>query len=353
MKNLRPILSSLTLGLLITAGMLLSGCTKEGPEGPAGEDGADGADGLDGEEQCGTCHDMSTDVKSRIIQWEASKHATGGNFNRNDAGCAGCHTNEGFRDVLENEATDMVASGTMENPTMIGCRTCHKIHESYSPADWNLTNQEPVTLIMGNDEPTDHGTGNVCASCHQARQPSGGLPEPGGEDVEITYFRWGPHHGTQANMISGQGGFEIPGDMSYGPEHTHYTMEGGCNTCHMAEANADLAGGHTMAMAYEQYGSSVPHTEGCQECHTDIESFDFAGTQTDVRALLDELRTVLMERNMLDDSDHIIPDTYSANEAGSVYNYLFVLEDYSDGVHNHRYAKALLNNTLDWLEENK
>jgi len=352
MKKLKPLLSSMALGLVITTGLLLSGCTKEGPQGPAGEDGEDGADGLDNEEQCGTCHDMSTDVKSRIIQWEASKHATGGNFNRNDAGCAGCHTNEGFNDVMENGATDMVASGTMENPTMIGCRTCHNIHETYTPADWKLKAQEPVTLIMGNGEPTEHGKGNICANCHQARNP-GGLPEPGGENVEISNSFWGPHNGTQANMISGQGGFEIPGDVSYGFDHTHYIMEGGCNTCHMAEANGDLAGGHTMAMAYEQYGSSVSYTESCQQCHDGIEDFDFAGTQTEVRNLLDELRTELMDRDLLDDNENVIPGTLSANEAGSVYNYMFVLNDYSDGVHNHRYAKALLNNSLDWLRENK
>jgi hypothetical protein len=346
MIKLKPILSSITLGLLITTGMLLSGCTKEGAQGPAGEDGADGADGLDGEEQCGTCHDMSTDVKARIIQWEASKHATGGNFERNSATCAGCHTNEGFLDVLENEATDMVASGTMQNPTMIGCRTCHNIHETYTPEDWQLTTSGPVDLIMGGE--TDQGKGNICANCHQARNP-GTLTEPGGDDIQITSPYWGPHHGTQSNMIAAMGGFEIPGDLAYttGP---HTDMEGGCKTCHMAEAYGTQAGGHQMAMGYAYHGSTVPNTAGCQDCHEGIEGFDFTGTQTETQALLDELKTELLAQGLIDEGDHAVPGTYAANEAGAVYNYLFVLEDWSLGVHNHRYAKALLQNTIDDLQ---
>lgn len=347
MIKLRPFLSSITLGLLITAGMLLSGCTKEGPQGPAGEDGADGADGLDGEEQCGTCHDMSTDVKARIIQWEASVHATGGNFERNGARCAGCHTHEGFMDVLENGATDMVASGTMSNPTPPGCRTCHKIHETYTPEDWQVTASAPVDLIMGGE--TDQGKGNLCVNCHQARDP-GTLTEPGGDDVQITSPYWGPHYGTQSNMIAAMGGFEISGDLAYstGP---HTDMEGGCKTCHMAEPYGTQSGGHQMNMSYQYHGSAVGNTAGCQDCHEGIEDFDFAGTQTDVQEMLDELRTELIAQGLLDESDHAVPGTYPANEAGAVYNYIYVLKDHSLGVHNHRYAKALLANSLAAIQE--
>jgi hypothetical protein len=348
MNKLKPFLSSLAMGLLITAGLIMSGCTKEGPQGPAGEDGADGADGLDGEEQCGTCHDMSTDVKARILQWENSGHALNGNFERNGASCAGCHTNEGFNDVLENNGEDMIASATMSNPTPVGCRTCHKIHETYTPSDWQLKGADPVTLIVGGE--TDQGTGNTCANCHQARDAGIIGSTPGEGEVTITSPYWGPHHGTQANMIAADGGFEIPGDMSYttGP---HSSMEGGCVTCHMAEPYGVQSGGHQMAMGYAYHGSTVPNTAGCEDCHEGIESFDFAGTQTDVQEMLDELEVELLARGLMDEDHHAVPGTYPTNEAGAVYNFLFVKEDWSLGVHNHRYAKALLANTLADLQE--
>lgn len=345
MNKLKPFLSSLAMGLLITAGLLMSGCTKDGPQGPAGEDGADG---LDGEEQCGTCHDMSTDVKARILQWEASVHATGGNFERNDAECAGCHTNEGFNDVMENNGVDQIASSAMSNPTPVGCRTCHNIHETYTPADWQLKGTDPVSLIVGGE--ADLGKGNTCANCHQARDAGIIGSTPGEGEVAITSPYWGGHHGPQANMIAADGGFEIPGDLAYttGP---HTSNEGGCVTCHMAEAYGTQAGGHTMVMAYDYHGSSVPNTAGCQECHEGIESFDFAGTQTDVQEMLDELEAELIAQGLMDDTHHPIPGTYPTNKAGAVYNFLFVLEDRSLGVHNHRYAKALLANSLAAIQE--
>ncbi|MCF8308492.1 MAG: hypothetical protein K9I68_05730 [Bacteroidales bacterium] len=342
MKNLKRLTGPIIMGVIVTTAILISGCTKEGPQGPPGEDGEDASS------QCGTCHDVSTEIQAKEVQWASSKHKTGGNFERNASYCAGCHTSEGFIDVIENGNTSMVASESPTNPSPIGCKTCHQIHQTYTPQDYQLTTSEPVDLIVG-DEPADMGKGNVCANCHQARDPEP-LPQPGGGDVAIESPYWGPHHGTQTNMIAAQGGVEFEGDYDYstGP---HSDMEGGCVTCHMSDPYGDQAGGHNMSMTYAYHGHDAPLTSGCTQCH-EGEDFDFnyGNVQTETEELLAELETKLIEQGIMDEEDHAIPGTYSATEAGALYNYLFVMEDSSAGVHNSNYSEALLKNSIDKLD---
>ena len=343
MKNLKQLTGPIIMGVIVTTAILISGCTKEGPQGPPGEDG------VSAENQCSSCHNESSVIQAKEVQWEESKHATGGTYARSDAGCAGCHTHEGFIDVMDNGNTDMVAPEAISQPSPVNCKTCHQIHENFSAQDYQLTTSEPVDLIVGGEEPADMGKGNVCANCHQARDPEP-LPQPNGDDVQINSPYWGPHHGTQTNMIAAQGGVEFEGEQGYstGP---HADMEGGCVTCHMSEPYGDQAGGHNMSMTYAYHGHDAPLTSGCAQCH-EGEDFDFnyGNVQTETEELLAELKTKLVSQGIMDESDHAIPDTYSAVEAGALYNYLFVMEDSSAGVHNSNYAKALLINSIEKLD---
>ena len=80
----------------------------EGPEGPAGPEGPQGPPGdsyvnWEGYAEgivCAECHNYDYDttyfVWGRKYQWAISKHAIGGDFERNSSSCAGCHTTEGF-----------------------------------------------------------------------------------------------------------------------------------------------------------------------------------------------------------------------------------------------------------------
>ena len=98
----------------------ISSCTKEGPQGPAGTngtngvDGEDGIDGQDGTAGCITCHNNDQGMFAKTIQWEASTHANGGNFERNSTSCGSCHTSQGF---LENMGTGTVAA-SVANPSI-------------------------------------------------------------------------------------------------------------------------------------------------------------------------------------------------------------------------------------------
>lgn len=359
-KMLRAVSSML---MVICLAFFFTAC--EGPEGPAGADGAVGAAGAAGAQGaqgekgdkgdpgdpgaagtagCITCHDMSTDLVSRVDQWTNSQHNMGGNFERNTVGCNECHTHEGFREFLTNGSV----AATVSNPTAIGCRTCHNIHSTYEKSDFSLTVTGPVpfraNFLAG--KTYDKGNSNLCVTCHQPRNAT--LPEVGGPDFAVTSSRFGPHHGPQGSLLSGIGGWEVPGAVNYA-NTAHTTMiSDGCITCHMQEAFGRQSGGHTMKMAYEYHEALTYNVAGCQSCHDGIKDFDVNGAVTDIAALGAQLEGMLIADGLLTATGSAVAGTYPANKAGALWNYrMLFVEDRSGGVHNPKYAKALLANSIE------
>jgi len=51
-------------------------------------------------DSCMDCHNDTTLVLAREVQWGASLHGSGMTFERNGASCANCHTSEGFTERI-------------------------------------------------------------------------------------------------------------------------------------------------------------------------------------------------------------------------------------------------------------
>lgn len=323
---------------LFLGGMALTSC--EGPAGPQGEAGPAGENGV---ATCGECHDMSTDMYAKLVQYEVSGHYVNGNFERNSGSCAICHTHEGFIDNLATgEGTSDAALG---NPTPVNCRTCHNIHANYDATDWALTTTDPITYF--NDvESADLGMGNLCASCHQSR--SFDVPVLGGADIEIGSKRYGPHHGPQSDVMNGNSFVEIAGSSNYPSSNPHLNVENACVGCHMASAFGRQAGGHTFNMGYDYHGSTELNLAGCTECH---QSEDFGDEAHDfiaeIGTLHAELHVILEGKGYIDADGYVITGTYSAEEAAIILNYRTILEDKSKGVHNPFYVEAILENSIE------
>ena len=331
--------------LLATLMTSCQGSTGEtgpaGSAGPAGPAGAVGNPGPPGTAECSACHSDTTLITARQVQYANSLHGSGFTFERNEADCAICHTSEGFTERIATGSVEI--AGDIENPSPVNCRTCHNIHTTYTQADFALTVDSPVTLELTGDT-IDLGKGNLCTSCHQPRW-SYEIPQVGGGDVEITSTRFGPHHGPQSTMLTG-----IAGYGEFKGSNVHASIPDGCTTCHMADAFGKQAGGHTMSMEYEYHGHEVANVAGCKSCHSGIEDFDRNGLQTEVQAMLDELKALLVAEGLIDESDSGITGTFSSEQAGALWNYKTVLEDRSDGVHNPQFAKALLQTGIDALK---
>jgi hypothetical protein len=200
----------------------------------------------------------------------------------------------------------------------------------------------------------DKGKSNLCVTCHQPRDVTP-FPTVGGGEVTITSSRFGPHHGPQGALLSGIGAYEVPGSLPYtNTAHTSMISDG-CVTCHMQEAFGRQSGGHTMKMAYDYHEVITMNVAGCQSCHSGTKNFDINGAVTDIETLAAQLEALLLADNILAVDANGVPTglnktplTLSANKAGALFNWkMIVVEDRSGGVHNPKYAKAMLQNAIE------
>ncbi|HKJ01049.1 MAG TPA: hypothetical protein VJ997_01305, partial [Longimicrobiales bacterium] len=286
-----------------------------------------------------------------------SFHATGGDFERSDAGCAICHTHQGFLERLPTNAYSTAAR--IDDPAPPNCRTCHLIHTTYTSADYALRATTPITLYQGG-QVVDLGSeaGNLCGRCHQSRILSP-MPAIGGPNITLSSSsatRYGGHHSPVAQIISGEGLFEFSGSATIaGGAFTHGDPDynpGVCAGCHMAEAYGAQAGGHTLQMGYDLHGSEVENVAGCNAvgCHKTVEDFDHWNVRPEIKGLLSDLSAELYRLGIKADADPTSVSAKSGSFPGDVaaafVNYQLITEDKSGGLHNPPYVRNVLKNTI-------
>ena len=386
MKTLTVV--SVILAMFVVTLIVFAGC--EGPAGPAGKDGKDAVlppfslEGFAPGIKCGSCHTADQDttyyVAGRKYEWQSSKHAVGGDIDRNTNLCAGCHTTEGFVQRYNGGWQTQVVS-QVEHPSPPGCFACHSPH-----ARANFTRRDTNAVIITSfitgvpDAVFDYGNGNICVRCHQTRVSSPMSPKPDPtktavtDTLRITSSRWYPHYGVNGQMLMGTGGFQFV-DFTYtgNSNHTNNTVirQEGCPKCHMSEpigGGAGKGGGHTMWIAYDNEGVTNYVLTGCRDagCHgTSITTPNIpgpstggVGAQTLILRNLDTLAQLLAARNWLDTTTGLLRASTSnplrivpASRAGAIYNYFFIEHEGSEGVHNTKYALELLQSSIRELRK--
>ena len=396
---------------IVLAAFLASGC--KGPTGPQGESTIVNLEGFAPGIQCGTCHIPENDstyfVLAREYQWNQSKHANGGDLERNGGNCAGCHTTEGFIERMRNLAAGSTSQVVTDKwqPSPPGCFACHSPHLR---ANFSLRDTTPVTItsfVVGVPNATlDFGRGNLCLKCHQTRTTSTltPLPDPSKtastDTITIATSRWYPHYGVQGQMFMGTGGFQFQG-ASFTGNSAHSSnaviKAKGCPTCHMAQqvysstggfptnAGTGKGGGHTMNTKYNWPDPTSPESQvltSCKDvaCHgSSFSSFDYKGTttaplnlgtRTAVRRYLDTLQSMLLDTSITKkftvgtpkpwivisptDSSVTVNSTLKirpASRAGAIWNFLFIEHDMSEGIHNTKYAIEILQASIAELRK--
>lgn len=337
----------LFLLLLVLPLIALWGCEgDQGPAGPAGADGINGVDGTDGTDgvdgmdgangyspaMCLDCHNDSASLEIQLA-YAKSGHKAGlyVDYAGGRAACGSCHGKQGF---IEYAVTGTV-SGDISDPAPIDCATCHTVH----PGTFGIRLTDPVAANFGEYTFDLGDNSNLCANCHQARTAEPNTASPG-ETFNITSTHYGPHHGPQANVWSGYGFAEIEGSTAYPASNLHANAGATCVTCHMGDY-ADGAGGHSW----------IPTVDSCNNCHA-TSDFNYGGVQTEIEDLLVEVRDQLVTLGVVeyveaDDAYEPITGSHPMIQAQAYYNWIGLEEDRSLGVHNPRYVKALLENTLE------
>jgi hypothetical protein len=319
---------------------------------------------------CNQCHDAPTHhVKG--TEWYISRHAITTRIpsGANRVNCVGCHTSEGFIGRIHNETTtnaDYVTTNTIYGA--IGCQTCHEPHGETTPA-----NNVHLLRILGSvtmpdgTVVTNAGNGALCLQCHHNR--NGSVTNilanyPLGKPTWQGGSSFGPHDGPQGDMIEGVNAWTYGQNI---PSSAHRdTVSDLCVGCHMQTVNVGdpaflQAGGHTFEMSYPVVTNGVTNmvakTDACVGCHGPITTFDLPrqdydgdgvidGVQTEVQHLLDKLSTYLPNAQGVVDgsvkSSLSVKTNWTQPQLEAAYNWQFVNNDGSKGVHNAPYATGLL-----------
>jgi hypothetical protein len=327
---------------------------------------------------CRDCHgsDAKYSVTGTRAQYLTSGHWRIGNASyANSDDCRACHTSEGF--IEQAKSAKINPKKVVHNPSPIGCYTCHAPHET---GDFSLRKTTAVTLTNGSK--FDRGKGNLCASCHMARRTAKAEVRA----RAIPSESWGAHHGPQADMLNGTNAYEFPGKNYSNSAHA-LLPQADCVTCHMTQPNrryslAPSIGGHSFRIEGEVHERRTINTAGCLSsgCHGEMKQLqgtpfvdrrapaDYDGngkTETIQQEVLGLSQRIINDKGkgllqtmtnpIYDAKGHFIENNktqYPVEVVAALYNYKFVVEDGSKGMHNTAYAVQLLMDSIKALDKN-
>jgi cytochrome c551/c552 len=253
-------------------------------------------------------------------------------FNTKDCGPQ-CHTSQGFLRSLTGAA---VEPATIYSE--IGCFTCHKPHTTW---DYRLRDSASVTLASGYFY--NRLQSNICARCHRSiANPATVVVAP----ASVTET-WGPHASTAADMLTGHGGFQYPDSVYSSSAHSTYATNG-CINCHQDSTKGRALGGHSERLSDgSELLVATCNRDGCHVSNPMVGFTGYDSLQIVYAQLIDSLKVRLIAANLLGIDDLPVARTVeSIDSAGALFNYLFVLNDRSHGVHNTSYAVTLLKQSI-------
>ncbi len=321
-------------------------------------------------ENCGKCHDGTHHPYK--TEWLQSPH----NFDpyaESSYSCGGCHDGVAASIRLSGGSAQyplstFYGSGRItERPDTslvplraVVCQACHDPHSDEYPGQLRTTADVPLVTTQGRSPViTEGGTGKLCMHCHHARRG----PEA---HVANGSAHFGPHSNPQADMMKGESVFfGVAGPTFQWAGISHLNVQNSCKTCHLNMIEypgpaGSAVTGHTF----------MPTPEACVNCHGSISSFrdipaaaDFdgdgaiEGLQDEVEGLLAILKQAIVDDGL--DTTLVNPpsflgaigdtsvSTVKQREAG--WNYAYVYEDKSKGVHNPDFAVQILQQTIQYV----
>jgi hypothetical protein len=219
-------------------------------------------------------------------------------------------------------------------------------------------------------------------------------------------YRMHIHYGAVGALYAGQGAIEFPGTIPY--TNSPHTTKATCQDCHMASPMTGVAGGHSFnvrnAIETPLGSGTTWNFVGCNiaGCHIDApidaNSVKWKATRTEIKGLLDALATKINAcgggHNILHsdasaanlwagvsagnfdgyldiysagtNDDGYWRDPYNTSatnmakpkfpkllnvQLGAIINFQFCLREYSLGIHNTSYSRALLTNSVKALND--
>jgi cytochrome c551/c552 len=324
-----------------------------------------------GERACGNCHAVDG-----IEQRAAGNFVVTGTTGPTN----GTKGQINYKKSTDNGITESSYAGKA-TVAQVGCNTCHDATGNdphATGAIWTAgtfplraatgaTDEAYIekSSAVGTSDGTAAGTygvGNACIWCHKSRKDVTNFI---GASTNLTSKYWGPHEGPQADIFTGKGGYHYA-TLTYS-SGTHATAAKGCVSCHMPGVAANQnVGDHSF---YAKVSSC--NTSGC---HTGVTNFDINGAESTMKINIRELRTALNTAGYLtrdesapygpisasdlagDEFAHDSPRPgatgLTADQAGALYNYLIIARGGANGIHNPKYVRQLIFDSVQAITGN-
>lgn len=263
--------------------------------------------------------------------------------------CNRCHDGESYIQYTRNLKGPL--NITKADQEMITCQTCHDPHGNTNEYSLRKPNTNSDTLGSGENY-TSLGTGRICLDCHKSRRRASTYVIP-----NVNSSTWGPHGSTQGDVLMGKNAATFTMPFISG---SHKNIPGGCVGCHMAPTTdtgtvtRDKVGGHSWNLHYE--ATNYDHVTGCVGCHPGKNSFadftapqDFDGNgqtqdwQTEIAGCIRNLRIALPPKGIDSVNWQLVRnDSNNINTRKAYYNYQYINNDKSLGMHNPFYVVSVL-----------
>jgi hypothetical protein len=292
--------------------------------------------------------------------------------------CQQCHTATGYKNLMTDPtsyiAANNVFTATGNQAELLYCWACHKdsaggLRDTYTFKD-TVTKQYSMPAGRIANVPDLSGS-NLCVVCHSGRKS--------GEQIASFVYNASsiydntaftsvyPHYLLAGGTLFKTIGYEFDG-MSYGGWFAHDSIgadsNGPCVGCHM---NHDE--GHTFEAVEKSATGQITDITAFDQtcwnfgCHgpgikSDIEDLR-EGYEAAAVALLEELKaagfTYTGSRPYFAGDDWTVTyaaqDSTGKNNLGSAFNLYVVLHEPGAYAHNSRYARRLIFDSIDWLQD--
>lgn len=319
---------------------------------------------------CTSCHDShQPKVGQEHKDWAESGHGdvAGAAWEHYDfklgADCIACHTSTGFINYVSSGftvPTTTWASATDGTHEVLTCKACH--------TDYNFKNRirnvgavKAYNYTYAGQAITfpNVGASNLCVTCHSGR----------GNTQSAKSTRFQGHHAPAAGILfndKSHTGYEFSGKsyanasgFVHGKIGTSAApgtgTSGPCVACHMNAATN--ANSHKFAAATKNAAgtiTAVPTQAVCLKCHADVNGLDAMRLgYTEAGALLKAYvaNTVTNYLGVAIDKNNY--NTVADNDYGAYQNSLLSTEEAGAYVHNSLYAKRLIFDSIDWMDNGK
>lgn len=309
---------------------------------------------------CGQCH--SDTHHPTYEEWSTGAHAIPIEEEAKRAACAKCHNGLFGAKYLDNP--EAFVAPTVD-PTVVkthDCVVCHDPHGNDNPG--NLRNASVTDRALPNGHLVEKaGAGRLCMACHNSRRTDTDIAKQirdGG--------RLGPHGSVQGDMLAGVNGYEKVDSTFAFSTSRHIEIQDACITCHTHRHDGDIPNGIPNFTGH----TFRPTVEACTPCHGSLTDFDqvlahsdydgngqVQGVQVEVQGLLDILQETIIQQAVRPTAQDSLRADFNARKGLATlttptmrkagYNWAYVSNDGSHGVHNATYSIQLLQRSILFL----